>query len=113
MTATSLRQHTGALPGESITTSDEREHKLSGRPAHQALTGIGAILAIKADIKGQLPDERMGQPDSNATHCWMTCIFDLTKVLRNSRPSPRWRAPPDTRRATLAHYKHGYMPTAT
>ena len=37
----------------------ERQHKLAGTLAHQALQRIGKVFGIEADIRGKPPDERM------------------------------------------------------
>ena len=56
----------------------ERDHKLGGTLAHQALMRIAAIFAIEADIKGQPPDERMRQrqirtrPLLDEMHGWLS-----------------------------------------
>lgn len=37
----------------------ERQHKLTGTLAHQALTRIGGVFKVEAEISGRPPDERM------------------------------------------------------
>ena len=37
----------------------ERQHKLAGTLAHQALQRIGKVFSVEADIRGKPPDERM------------------------------------------------------
>lgn len=37
----------------------ERQHKLAGTLAHQALQRIGKVFGVEADIRGKPPDERM------------------------------------------------------
>ena len=55
----------------------EREHKLGGTLAHQALMRIAAIFAVEADIKGKPPDARMRQrqirtrPLLDEMHGWL------------------------------------------
>lgn len=42
-----------------VTDIHERQHKLAGTLAHQALVRIGKIFKVEAEISGMPPDERM------------------------------------------------------
>lgn len=67
----------------------ERDHKLPGTLAHQALVQIGKLFAIEAEIRGRPPDERRQQRQARtqpllaALHAWLN-----TTLAQLSAKSP-------------------------
>ena len=56
----------------------ERQHRLTGTLAHQALQRIGGIFNVKAEVNGKPPDERM-----RVRHERAAPVLDELKIWMN------------------------------
>jgi transposase len=50
----------------------ERQHKLAGTLAHQALQRIGKVFGVEAEIRGKPPHERMRVRQEGTAVIWAT-----------------------------------------
>jgi hypothetical protein len=73
----------------------ERQHRLPGTLAHQALERIGRLFAIEADIRGRPPDERYAvrqertRIELDALKAWAKRRIWLATAITSPNPSPR------------------------